>query len=256
MNDCCGFLLMPRAKKVSKSTTSKPQRKKTKERHKFDVHPKSEGQCKYVESIRNNVVTLCSGFAGTGKTLIAIGMAMNLVQNADNSFQKIVVVRPAIEACGEQIGFLPGGLADKMKPLIQPIVDNLRFFISDESYLNGLFEPSVGRGAPLIEVIPMAYLRGRTFNNCVVVFDEAQNASPSQMKLFLTRIGKNCKVVIEGDITQSDKYKRRDENGLADGIKRLQGCENVGVAILETTDIQRSEILGAILERYTDVDGI
>ena len=250
-----GDFIVPRAK--TKARVSKaPSKKKTKERHKFEVHPKTEGQRKYVESIRTNVVTLCSGFAGTGKTLIAIGMAMSLVQDPETKYSKIVVVRPAVEACGEQIGFLPGGLADKMKPLIQPIMDNLRFFISDEGHIGNLLEPTSGHGAPLIEVIPMAYLRGRTFNNCVVVFDEAQNASPSQMKLFLTRIGKNCKVIIEGDITQSDKYKRREDNGLADALKRLQGCKNVGIAILEAVDIQRSEIIAPILERYADVGGI
>jgi phosphate starvation-inducible PhoH-like protein len=249
--------IVPRAQRSgSRIKTTKVPKKKTKERHKFDVYPKSDGQRKYVESIKKNVVTLCSGYAGTGKTLIAIGMAMSLVQDPDTRFSKIIVVRPAVEACGEQIGFLPGGLADKMKPLIQPVMDNLRFFITDEGHINNLMEPTPGFGAPMIEVIPMAYLRGRTFNNCVVVFDEAQNASPSQMKLFLTRIGRNCKVIIEGDITQSDKYKRREDNGLADAIGRLQGCDNVGVAILEASDIQRSEIIAPILKRYEDVDGI
>jgi phosphate starvation-inducible PhoH-like protein len=248
---------MPRAQRASKATKKVgASKKKTKERHKFDVYPKSDGQKAYVESIKANVVTLCSGFAGTGKTLIAIGMAMSLVQDSETRYSKIVVVRPAIEACGEQIGFLPGGLADKMKPLIQPIMDNLRVFVQDEGYISNLLAPTPGHGAPLIEVIPMAYLRGRTFNNCVVVFDEAQNASPSQVKLFLTRIGRNCKVIIEGDVTQSDKYKRREENGLSDAIKRLSDCPNVGVAILEASDIQRSEIIAPILKRYEDVDGI
>ncbi len=248
---------MARVKRAKVTRTPREStKKKAKARHKFAVVAKTPGQKAYIQSIKDNVVTLCSGFAGTGKTLIAIGMAMHLVQDPETDYSKIVVVRPAVEACGEQIGFLPGGLADKMKPLIQPIMDNLRFFISDEGHIGQLLEPSSGHGAPLIEVIPMAYLRGRTFNNCVVVFDEAQNASPSQMKLFLTRIGKNCKVIIEGDVTQSDKYKRREENGLADAIGRLQDCENVGISILEARDIQRSKIIGPILERYSDVGGI
>lgn len=245
---------MPRATRNGSRT--KTVKKKTKERHRFVVKPKTAGQRKYIESIKTNVVTLCSGFAGTGKTLIAIGMAMDFVQDPDTKYSKVIVVRPAIEACDERLGFLPGTLTDKMKPLIQPVMDNLRFFISDEGYLHNIMEPTPGFGTPLIEVIPMAYMRGRTFNNCVVVFDEAQNASPSQVKLFLTRIGANCKVIIEGDITQSDKYKNREDNGLYDAIKRLVDCPNVGVCTLEAKDIQRSKIIAPILERYEDVDGI
>ena len=105
-------------------------------------------------------------------------------------------------------------------------------------------------------IIPMAFLRGRTFNNCVVVFDEAQNSTPAQMKLFLTRIGEGSKVIIEGDVTQSDAFKKREHNGLFDAMKRLHGVPNVGVVCLEAQDIQRSSIIAPILERYQDVDGI
>lgn len=233
-----------------------PRKRKTKARHRFSVTAKTEGQRIYIKSIQKNIVTLCSGFAGTGKTLIAIGLAMDMVQDPDTNYVKIIVVRPAVEACDENLGYLPGGANDKMRPFIQPIMDNLRYFVEDEGYINNVMEPSPGYGAPLIEVIPMAYLRGRTFNNCIVVFDEAQNASPSQMKLFLTRIGKDCKVIIEGDVTQSDRYKDKSQNGLADAIKRLEGCENVGVCFLEAEDIQRSEIIAPILKRYEDVDGV
>lgn len=231
-------------------------KKRTKPRNEFIVKPRTKGQRDYIQSIESNVITLCSGYAGTGKTLIAIGMAMRLYQAKDSKYSKIFVVRPAVEACGEQIGFLPGGLNDKMRPLIQPIMDNLRFFIQDEGYISSLLDSTSSYGAPTIEVIPMAYLRGRTFNNCIVVFDEAQNASPQQMKLFLTRIGKNCKVIIEGDVTQSDRYRQRDRNGLFDAIKRLKDCPNVGIVALEAKDIQRSDIIAPILERYADVDGI
>ena len=221
---------------------------KTKQRHIFKVRPKTLGQQKYIDSINNNVVTLCSGYAGTGKTLIAIGMALSFIQNS-KQYSKVVIVRPAVEACGEKIGYLPGGIQDKMRPLIQPIMDNLRFFIKDEGYMTGLLEPNTIHGAPLIEVIPMAYLRGRTFNNCVIVSDEAQNASPQQMKLFLTRIGKNCKVIIEGDVTQSDMFRNRDDNGLMDAMKRLVNVPNVGIVCLDASDIQRSPVNARILER-------
>tara|TARA_Y100000593_G_C4288024_1_gene326642 strand:+ start:49 stop:804 length:756 start_codon:yes stop_codon:yes gene_type:complete len=243
------------AAKTPRKTTKKSTRK-VKSRHHFDVKARSKGQTSYINSIEQNTITLCSGYAGTGKTLIAIGMAMKLYHNTDNKYSKIVVVRPAVEACGEQIGFLPGGLSDKMKPLVAPVVDNLRFFISDEGYLSSLLEANSSYGAPVIEVIPMGYLRGRTFNNCIVVFDEAQNASPPQMKLFLTRIGRNCKIIVEGDVTQSDRYKRREANGLFDAISRLGDCPDVGIISLEAQDIQRSPIIASILERYTDVDGI
>jgi phosphate starvation-inducible PhoH-like protein len=182
-------------------------------------------------------------------------MALSLVQSESTSYAKIVVIRPAVEACGEKIGFLPGGVADKMRPLIQPIVDNLRVFIKDEGYIMGLLEPGP-KGPPLIEVIPMAYLRGRTFNNCVVVFDEAQNSTPQQMKLFLTRIGEGSKVIIEGDVTQSDIDRDMTKNGLFDAIKRLDGLKNVGISLLEAKDIQRSPIIGPILKRYEDVGGL
>ncbi|TFH23589.1 PhoH family protein [Candidatus Bathyarchaeota archaeon] len=243
------------ARRIIKASSSKIV-KKTKQRHEFNVKPQTDGQRAYVQSIETNVVTICSGFAGTGKTLLAIGMAMKLYQDKESKFSKIFVVRPAIEACGEQIGYLPGGLSDKMRPLIQPIVDNLRFFIQDEGYISSLLEPTSSNGAPIIEVIPMGYLRGRTFNNCVVVFDEAQNSSPQQMKLFLTRIGKNCKVIIEGDVTQADRFRDRKLNGLFDAIKRLEDCPNVGIVAIEAQDIQRSPIIGPILERYEDVDGV
>ena len=230
-------------------------RRQPKPRYRFDVRGRTQGQKDYIRSILDNTVTLCSGFAGTGKTLIAIGMAMHLMQERQE-YSKVIVVRPAIEACGEKLGYLPGGLGDKMRPLIQPIMDNLRVFISDEGYISTLLEPTHQMGAPIIEVIPMAYLRGRTFNNCVVVFDEAQNATPSQMKLFLTRIGEHCKVIIEGDVTQSDRFSSREENGLFDAIQRLRGCPDVGIVALEAKDIQRSKVIAPILERYKDVDGI
>lgn len=231
------------------------QKQKAKQRHSFTLKARTQGQQEYADSIERNTVTLCSGFAGTGKTLIAIGKAMQLLQDGDNKYSKIIVVRPAVEACGESIGFLPGGINDKMRPLIQPVIDNLRYFIKDEGYITKLIDGGVD-GAPLIEVIPMAYLRGRTFNNCIVVFDEAQNASPQQVKLFLTRIGDNCKVIIEGDITQSDKFRRREDNGLADAMNRLEGLRDVGVVVLGYEDIQRSKIIGPILAKYQDIDGL
>jgi len=222
-------------------------KRRNKPRHNFHVTGKTRGQKQYIESILKNEVTLCSGFAGTGKTLIAVGMAMHLFHQ-DDSYSKIIVVRPAIEACNEKIGFLPGGINDKMKPLVAPIMDSLRFFISDEGYIASIMPSDMG--VSIIEICTLAYMRGRTFNNCVVVFDEAQNSTPDQMKLFLTRIGKNCKVIVEGDVTQSDVSPNVEENGLFDAIGRLHDLEGIGIIALEKRDIVRSRIVARILDRY------
>ena len=226
---------------------TKAAKRRNKPRHSFHVTGKTKGQKKYIQSINDNEITICSGFAGTGKTLIAIGMAMGMYHR-DESYSKILIVRPAIEACNENLGFLPGSINEKMRPLIQPIVDSLRFFIKDEGYLSSLLPSEVGLSP--IEISSLAYMRGRTFNNCIVIFDEAQNSSPEQMKLFLTRIGSNCKVIIEGDVTQSDLSKNIESNGLYDAIKRLQGIKGIGLVALEKQDIVRSKIVAKILERY------
>ncbi len=226
---------------------NKVAKRRHKPRHSFHVTGKTKGQKQYLQSINDNEITICSGFAGTGKTLLAVGMAMGLYQK-DESYSKILIVRPAIEACNEKLGFLPGGINEKMRPLIQPIVDSLRFFIKDEGYLSTLLPNELGQSP--IEISSLAYMRGRTFNNCIVVFDEAQNSSPQQMKLFLTRIGDNCKVIIEGDVTQSDLSDDPKENGLWDAINRLRGVKGIGIVALEKRDIVRSPIVARILERY------
>lgn len=234
-----------KAKKAKKKTKKKvAEKKRNKPRHNFNVKAKTLGQQKYIDSIENNTVTLCSGPAGSGKTLIATGMAMKYLQNGQN-INRILIVRPAIEACGESLGYLPGDLDDKMRPFAEPIFDNLRFFIKDEGYISGLLAEK------RIQISPMSHMRGRTFNNCVVIFDEAQNATCEQMKLFLTRLGYNCKAIVEGDVTQSDIPGMRDtNNGLADAMKRLARCPSVGVIKLAVKDICRSKIVGDILKRY------
>lgn len=226
---------------------TKKAKRRNKPRHNFFVAGKTKGQKDYIKSIQDNEVTICCGFAGTGKTLIAIGMAMSLFHEQE-AFDKIIVVRPAIEACNEKLGYLPGDINDKMRPLIQPVVDSLRFFIKDQGYLSTLLPSSSTQS--IIEVCTLAYMRGRTFNNCIVVFDEAQNSTPEQMKLFLTRIGQNCKVIVEGDVTQSDISKDVKENGLYDAVSRLKGVEGIGIVALEKTDIVRSPIVSRILARY------
>lgn len=211
----------------------------------IQLTPATPNQREYITSIKQNEITICRGLAGTGKTLIAIHAAVELYESGQHD--RIVVVRPAIEACGEKIGFLPGGIGDKMRPLVAPIVDNLRVFIRDEGYITSLM--GSGEGS-VIEVIPLAFMRGRTLNNCVVILDEAQNTTPEQMKLFLTRAGRNCKMIIEGDPTQSDLQFK---NGLNDIVDRhIHTIDGIGLVELGAEDIVRSAVIARILEKYED----
>jgi len=225
---------------------SKAPKRRNKPRHNFSVVAKTEGQKKYIKSILENQITICDGLAGTGKTFLAIALAIQLYHNKD--YPKIIIVRPALEACNERLGYLPGGLNEKMRPLIQPIIDNLRVCIKDEGYISTLL-PKDGLLSP-IEVRTLSYMRGTNLNNCVVIFDEAQNSTHAQMKLFLTRIGNNCKVIIEGDMTQSDVSPDKENNGLYDAVCRLRDVTDIGIVNLERADVVRSEIVRRILEKY------
>ena len=224
----------------------KAPKRRNKPRHDFSVTGKTEGQKTYIRSIIENEVTICDGPAGTGKSFCAIALAIQLYHSGD--YPKIIIVRPALEACNEKLGYLPGGINEKMRPLIQPIIDNLRVCIKDEGYISTLL-PKDGLLSP-IEIRTLSYMRGTNFIDCVVIFDEAQNATPAQMKLFLTRIGNNCKVVVEGDMTQSDISPRCEDNGLYDAVHRLRDVEGIGIVKLERSDVVRSKIVGRILERY------
>lgn len=215
------------------------RRKRHKSRNSFEISPRTDGQKALLRSINNNILTFCNGKPGTGKTYLSVGMAMKLYQRCD--YQHIIVVRPAIEACGENLGFLPGDYQNKMRPYLQPIVDNLRHFIDDEGYISGLFSDNI------IEISPIAYLRGRSFQNSIVIFDEAQNSTVAQMKLFVTRIGEGCKVIVEGDADQSDISVK---NGLIDAMERLVDVDNIGCVTLGFNDIVRSKIVADILEKY------
>lgn len=233
------------ARRPSKKTkVSKVEKKRNKPRHNFNIKPKTPNQKRYIESIKNNTVVLCSGPSGSSKTFTATGMAMKLYQE-DENVHRILIVRPAIEACGESLGYLPGDLDDKMRPFAEPIFDSLRVFIKDESYIDSLLERKI------IQIVPMSHMRGRTWNDCVVIFDEAQNATREQMKLFLTRIGFNCKAIINGDVTQSDiPDGRLEDNGLSYAMKRLEECPDIGIIRLNHKDIVRSPIVAEILKRY------
>lgn len=231
--------------------SSKRRRESREERSKrrvprtqVDVLAKTEGQQYYIKSIEDNDVVICDGKAGTGKTLIAVGMAIKLLRDYPETYNRIIMVRPAVTVQGEDLGYLPGGIDEKMHPFIMPMLDSMRYFLDE-----GALSTMIGNGS--LEIIPVAYMRGRTLNNTIVIFDEAQNSTASQMKMFLTRLGFNSKAIIEGDVTQSDLTgDDKINNGLADIMKRLNGVEGVSVVQLTADDIVRSPIVTRILRHY------
>ena len=159
-----------------------------------------------------------------------------------SKYDHIVIVRPAVTACNEKLGFLPGSLERKMEPFTMPVLYNLSKVVGRNHF--GLMTRS-----EMIKVIPLAYMRGLTLDNCIVIFDEAQNSTPEQMKMFLTRLGENCKAIVEGDEDQSDI---RHKNGLTDAMDRLSDMVNVGVVEMGREDVVRSGFVADVLERYED----
>lgn len=209
----------------------------------IEVKAKTKGQESYIESIQNNDVTICDGAAGSGKTLMAVAMALKLLSENPHKYNRIIMVRPAIVVKGEDMGYLPGDADDKMRPFIAPMMDSLGYYMN-QGEIQSLFDSGA------IDVIPVAYMRGRTLNNCILIFDEAQNSRWEHMKMMLTRIGFNCKTIIEGDVTQSDlDGVNAQNNGLKLAFQKLQGVEGIGLIKLETTDVVRSPIVRRILER-------
>ena len=203
------------------------------------IKPKTIMQEKYVESIKNNIITFGIGPAGTGKTFLAICMAINAFKN--NEVQKLILTRPAIEA-GEKLGFLPGDLQSKVDPYLRPLYDALYTLLGVDS-----FNSNVEKG--LIEVAPLAYMRGRTLDNAFIILDESQNTTIPQMKMFLTRIGFNSKVVITGDDTQKDLPKNIT-SGLDHAVKILNKIEGINIIKLSSKDVVRHIIVQKIVEAY------
>ena len=209
----------------------------------IEVEPRTDGQAKYIDLIEDNEIVICNGLAGTGKTLLAVGQALSLMQRYPNRYKKLIMVRPHVHIEGEDMGFLPGDINDKMRPFIAPMYDSLGFWLNQ-----GEIQTLVDSGT--IEVIPVAYMRGRTFNNAVIIFDEAQNSRWAHMKMFLTRIGFNTKAIVEGDISQSDlPPEHRENNGLLVAGARLSNVKGVGTVSLERDDIVRSPIVRRILDK-------
>jgi phosphate starvation-inducible protein PhoH and related proteins len=205
------------------------------------LRPRSAGQARYVKAMREHDLTFAIGPAGTGKTYLAVAMAVEALKHRE--IRKIVLVRPAVEA-GESLGFLPGDMQAKINPYLRPLLDALHEMM-DYERIKSHMERDV------IEVVPLAYMRGRTLNNAFVILDEAQNCSIAQMKMFLTRMGESSKLVVSGDITQVD-LPRDKQSGLTDAIARLKSIRGVGVVEMNEGDIVRHRLVQEIVRAYKD----
>ncbi|MBP9116296.1 MAG: PhoH family protein [Acidimicrobiia bacterium] len=207
------------------------------------IHPKTQGQRNYVEKIQSNTITFGVGPAGTGKSYLAVAMAVAALQS--KSVQRIILTRPAVEA-GEHFGFLPGDILAKIDPYLRPLYDALFDIVGTDAY-NRFHE----RG--IIEVAPLAFMRGRTLNDSFIVLDEAQNTSPEQMKMFLTRLGNNSKMVITGDLTQVDLPSQKI-SGLRIVRNILEGVDQVAFCDLTGLDVVRHRVVQNVVEAYDKWD--
>lgn len=207
------------------------------------IKPKTLGQKSYVDLIRDKMIVFGIGPAGTGKTYLAMAMAITALRN--NEVNKIILTRPAIEA-GENLGFLPGDLQSKVDPYLRPLYDALYQIMGAESFVT-----NTEKG--IIEVAPLAYMRGRTLDNAFIILDEAQNTTPAQMKMFLTRIGFGSKVIVTGDRTQKD-LPRDVVSGLDVALKVLKKVEDIGFAFLDNNDVVRHPLVQKIVKAYEEYE--
>ena len=205
------------------------------------IVPKTEGQAAYVDAIRQNDLTFCIGPAGTGKTYLAVAVCVGLLKS--RAMRRLILVRPAVEA-GEKLGYLPGDMQAKVNPYLRPLFDAMHDMMSFEQ-TKRFMENDV------IEVIPLAFMRGRTLNNSAVILDEAQNATPAQMLMVLTRLGHNSKRIVTGDASQTD-LPNRQTSGVVDAIRRLKGIKNIGIVHLDRADIVRHRLVQAVVKAYED----
>lgn len=205
------------------------------------VAPRTHGQAEYVAAIRENDLVFCVGPAGSGKTYLAVAMAVNALRKEE--VKKIVLVRPAVEA-GERLGFLPGDLLAKVNPFLRPLLDALNEML-DYEQVKRYMERDV------VEIVPLAFMRGRTLNNTFIILDEGQNTTVTQMKMFLTRLGNGSRIVVTGDPTQTD-LPAHVTPGLEDAIKRLAGIEGIGHVRLTGRDIVRHRLVKEIVKAYDE----
>lgn len=207
------------------------------------IKPKTLGQKAYVEQIRDKMIVFGIGPAGTGKTYLAMAMAITAFKN--NEVNRIILTRPAIEA-GEKLGFLPGDLQSKIDPYLRPLYDALYEIMGADTYLKNMEKG-------LIEVAPLAYMRGRTLDNSFIVLDEAQNTTPAQMKMFLTRVGFGSKVIITGDLSQKD-LPAGQSSGLDVALKVLKNIDDIGISMLSNKDVVRHPLVQKIVKAYDDYE--
>jgi phosphate starvation-inducible PhoH-like protein len=207
------------------------------------IVPKTQGQRLYVETVKQNDLTFCLGPAGTGKTYLAVAMAISMLKR--NRINRLVLVRPAVEA-GEKLGFLPGDMQAKVNPYLRPLFDAMHDMMSFE-HIKRFMQND------LFEVIPLAYMRGRTLNKAAIILDEAQNTTVSQMLMFLTRLGHDSKMIVTGDDSQVD-LERGQRSGLIDAAKRLSGIPGIGIVRLERSDIVRHPLVQSIVQVYEGPD--
>lgn len=207
------------------------------------LKPRTNNQKEYVRSIIENSITFCQGAAGSGKTHCAVGLALEHL--FDEKVKKIIITRPVVEA-GEKIGYLPGKYEEKLFPYLLPIEDEINHFIS----------PSQNAALKLnnkIEIVPLGFMRGRNFHNCFIIADECQNASYEQLKMLLTRIGNNSKMVLTGDVSQSD-LSRHLQGGFFTMMNELRDIDGIAMSLLDNSDIIRNPIIGKIISRLSEYE--
>lgn len=203
------------------------------------ITPRTDGQRHYVHAMLNHDMVFCLGPAGTGKTYLAVAIAVHLLKNART--KRIALVRPAVEA-GERLGFLPGDLQQKVNPYLRPLFDAMHDMMTFDQLKRFMVND-------VVEVIPLAYMRGRTLNNAVIILDEAQNTTPQQMLMFLTRLGHNSKMIVTGDDSQVD-LEPHQRSGLTDAVQRLKGVRGIEILRLTPQDIVRHHLVQRIVARY------
>jgi phosphate starvation-inducible PhoH-like protein len=211
--------------------------------HKGSVNARTGGQKKYLEAVKNNDIVFAIGPAGTGKTYQAVAMAVSSLKS--KAVDRIIITRPAVEA-GERLGFLPGDLKEKVDPYLTPLYDALNDMIPREKLKTYLDQRT-------IEIAPLAYMRGRTLHNSFIILDEAQNATPMQMKMFLTRLGVTSKAIITGDVTQID-LPVHNKSGLIDAVNILKKVDGISFVYFDVTDVVRHTLVKNIIKAYAKSD--